>query len=162
MYITSLLALSAMATTALAGENKIKFSYKSSASLGIKNSGNTYSGGFKLYVNDDDILFESGEDLPTCTRDTNHIEITSDCWEGIWDFSCGSSFSGMPGACSAYAPDTKETKGEAKNEFTPGPFGNGQKGECSGTITTNSEGECTKDSLVKILRTYQGKYTHDK
>jgi hypothetical protein len=162
MYIVSLLALSAMATTAIAGENNIKFLFSSSASLGIQNLGSSFSSGFTLFDNDDNILFESEDDLPTCSRDTNHIEITSDCWEGIWDFSCGSSFSGTPGACSAYAPDTTETKGEANDEFTPNPFGNGQDGECSGTITTYSDGECTKDSLVTILRTYQGMYTHDK
>lgn len=162
MYIVSLLALSAMATTAIAGENNIKFVFANSASLGLKGSGGSYSGGFTLFDNDDNILFESEDDLATCARSTNHIEITSDCWEGIWDFSCGSSTGGMPGACSAYAPDTTETKGEAKDEFTPSPWGNGQEGECSGTITTHSDGECTKDSLVTILRTYQGKYTHDK
>lgn len=158
----SLLALSTMATTAIAGENNIRFLFSSSSSLGLKGSGSSHSKGFTLFDNDDNILFEGGEDLATCTRNTNHIEITSDCWEGVWDFSCGSSFSGMPGACSAYAPDGKETKGDASDEFTPSIFGNGQEGECSGTITTHSDGECTKDSLVKIVRTYRGKYTHDK
>lgn len=162
MYIVSLLALSAMATTAIAGENHIKFAFSSSTSLGLRGSGTSYSKDFKLFDNDGNILFESGKDLPTCARYTNHIEISSDCWDGIWDFSCGSSFSGMPGACSAYAPDGKETKGKASDHFTPDFTGNGQEGECSGTITTHSDGECTKDSLVKIIRTYRGKYTHDK
>ena len=162
MHIESLFALSAMATTAIAGENHIKFLYKSASSLGLRGSGSSHSKGFTLFDNDDNILFESGDDLPTCSKDTNHIEITSDCWEGIWDFSCGSSFTGMPGACSAYAPDTTETKGKADKNFTPSIFGNGQEGECSGTITTHSDGECTKDSLVTILRTYQGLYTHDR
>lgn len=162
MYPVSLLVLSAMATTAIAGENHIKFSFSSSASLGLRGSGSSYSQDFKLFDNDGNILFEGGKDLAKCSRHTNHIEISSDCWEGIWDFSCGSSNGGMPGACSAYAPDGKETQGKADDNFTPSIFGNGQDGECSGTITTHSDGECTKDSLVKIIRTYQGKYTHDK
>ncbi|KAJ5807626.1 hypothetical protein N7447_011082 [Penicillium robsamsonii] len=161
MFIKSLLALSAMATTAFAGENNIKFLYSSSNFNGIQDSGSGHISGFTLFDNDNNILFESPSPLnySPCVRDTNHLEITSDCWEGSYDFSCGSSFSGMPGACSVYAPDGSETKGKADSDLKFIGIASGQDGTCSGTITTHSDGKCTKDSLVKIERRYTGKYS---
>jgi hypothetical protein len=163
MFIKSLLAL-AMASTAIAGENNIKFLYTTSNFNGIQDSGSGSIHGFTLFDNDNNILFNSADPIgyAPCMRDTNHLQVTSDCWEGTYDFSCGSSFSGMPGACSAYAPDGSETKGEADSDLTFIGIASGQDGTCTGTIKTTSEGECTKDSLVKIERRYTGKYAGDK
>lgn len=163
MFIKSLLAV-AMASTAIAGENNIKFLYTTSNFNGIQDSGSGSITGFTLFDNDNNILFNSAKPIgyTPCMRDTNHLQVTSDCWEGTYDFSCGSSFSGMPGACSAYAPDGTETKGEAEKDLTFIGIASGQDGTCTGTIKTKSEGECTKDSLVKIERRYTGKYAGDK
>ncbi|KAJ6185928.1 hypothetical protein N7519_007229 [Penicillium mononematosum] len=163
MLIKSLLAISATATTVIAGENNIKFLYTSSSFNGIHDSGSGHIAGFTLFDNDNNILFQSANPIgyAPCMRDTNHLQITSDCWEGTYDFSCGSSFSGMPGACSVYAPDKSETKGEVDKDLTFIGIASGEDGTCSGTITTQSDGECTKDSLVKIERRYTGKYAGD-
>lgn len=160
MLTKSLLAVFAMASAAIAGENNIKFVYTSSSFSGIQDSGSGFNSGFALYDNNDDILFQAANplDYSPCMDDTNHIKITSDCWEGTYDFSCGSSFSGRPGACSVYDPDGKETKGEADKDLTFTGISAGIDGSCSGTITTHSDGECTKDSLVKLERRYTGKY----
>lgn len=164
MLFKSLLALSVLATTTIAGENNIKFLYTSSNYIGIQDSGSGHSSGFVLFDNDNNILFQADSPLnhSPCTMDTTHLQITSDCWEGTYDFSCGSSFSGMPGACSVYAPDKSETKGKADNDLKFIGIASGQDGTCSGTITTHSDGKCTKDSLVKIERRYTGKYAGDK
>ncbi|OQE40980.1 hypothetical protein PENCOP_c005G00190 [Penicillium coprophilum] len=164
MFTKSLLALSAMATIAVAGENNIKFLYTSSSFNGIQNSGSGHISGFTLFDNDNNVLFQSANPIgyAPCMRDTNHLQITSDCWEGTYDFSCGSSFSGRPGACSVYAPGGAETKGKADKDLKFIGIASGEDGTCSGTITTKSDRKCTKDSLVKIERRYTGKYAGDK
>lgn len=160
MFVKPLLALCAVASTVIAGENNIKFVYTSSSYSTIRDSGSGAGQGFTLYDNNNEILFES--DYPIgyapCMMDTNHLRITSDCWEGTLDFSCGSDFDGTPGACSVYHPDGTETKGEVDSELTFTPLSAGIEGNCAGSITTYSEGECTKDSLVKIEERYRGKY----
>ncbi|KAL4926791.1 uncharacterized protein BDV17DRAFT_293139 [Aspergillus undulatus] len=135
----------------MAGEKNIKFLCTSTSFSGIQNSGNSVSNGFTLFDNDNNILFESSYPIgyAPCMRDTNHLKITSDCWLGTYTFSCTSAFSGSPEACNVYDPDGDETKGEADSDLSFIGISAGIDGTCSGTITTQSEGECTMDSLLK-------------
>ncbi|KAI9368981.1 hypothetical protein BJX61DRAFT_546027 [Aspergillus egyptiacus] len=89
------------------------------------------------------------------------MKVCGASYNGAWGPNCDSSFDGLPGACSVYAPDGSETKGEVDHDPSFIGIASGADGTCSGTIQTTSDGECTKDSLVKIERRYTGKYTGD-